>query len=42
MLNGLMNVVDMVSKIFRTAASSFFIFDGFRSGWDACTSGCRS
>ena len=23
-----MNVVDMVSKIFRTAASSFFIFDG--------------
>ena len=32
-LSGLMSVVDIVSKIFRTAASSFFILDGFRSGF---------
>ena len=31
-LNGSMNVVDMVYNIFRTAASSFFILDGFRLG----------
>ena len=36
-LSGLMNVVGMVSKIFRTAASSFFILDRFR-----CTSACHS